>query len=110
MQSLLVRYARGAREPEECEAVPARARDRNRDCAERGVMPVLTAESPGKDLDQNRPSFPLPAEHSTRKRQAAILLPTIPVPSRCLDPLAAYRKEVSRRDLAQVGIPRDLAG
>ena len=52
--------------------------------------------------------FHLPAEHRTRQRQAAILLPAIPVPWRRLDALASNGKEVSRRDHSQVGILRDL--
>ena len=68
-------------------------------------MPVLISESVRQDLDQNRPSFPLPAEHRPRQRKAAILLP---VPSRRLNRLATDAKKVSRRDLPQVGILRDL--
>ena len=54
-------------------------------------MPVLIPESLRQDLDQNGSSFPLPAEHRARQRQAAILFPAIPVPWRRLDALAAPR-------------------
>src|ERR1035437_6548129 len=56
-------------------------------------------------LNQNRPSFPLPAEHRSRQRQSVILLP---VPSLRLNRLATDAKKVSRRDLPQVGILHDL--
>ena len=69
-------------------------------------MPVLIAESVGKNLHQKGSSFPLPAEQSARQGQAAIRFPAIP--ARRLDALAAHGKETSRRDRAQVGIPRDL--
>jgi hypothetical protein len=52
--------------------------------------------------------FHFPAEQSARQRQAAILFPAIPIPSRRPDKLAVHGKEVSRCDCAQVGILRDL--
>ena len=68
-------------------------------------MPVLISESIRQDLNQNRPPFPLPAEHRSRQRKASILWSG---PSRRLHRLAADAKEVSRRDLSQVGVLRDL--
>ena len=58
------------------------------------IVPVLIAESLGEDLDLNSASFPLPGEKSARQRQAAILFPAIPVPSRRPDTLAVYGEEV----------------
>jgi hypothetical protein len=68
-------------------------------------MPVLISESVRQDLNQNRPFFPLPAEHRPRGRKAAIFLS---VPSRRFHRLAADCEKVSGRDLPQVGILRDL--
>src|ERR1035437_6410606 len=95
----------GPRQSEKREPVPARTCDRNRDRAERGVLLVLKTEPLRKDFNQNCPPSPFPAEHGSWQRQPTILLP---VPSRRLHCLAADVKKVSRRDLPQVGILRDL--
>src|ERR1700693_1722680 len=100
--------SRGTREPEECQAVPARAGDRHREGAERGIMPVFIPESFGEDFHQQGPSSPLPAEQSARQRQPAILLAAVPVPSCRPHALAVHRQEVARRHLPHLGIPCDL--
>jgi hypothetical protein len=71
-------------------------------------MPVLIAESFGQNLNQNRPSFPLPAEQSARQGQAAIRFPAILPSARHPDRFAAHGKEVARRNHSQVRISCDL--
>src|ERR1039458_8495253 len=108
MSPLLPLPARGTRKPEECQTVPACAGDRHGDRAQRGIMPVLIPESFRQDLNQNGPSFPLPAEQRARQGQAAILFPAILPSARHPDRFAAHRKEVARRNHSQVSISRDL--
>ena len=71
-------------------------------------MPALIPESFRQDLNQNGPSFPLPAEQRARQGQAAILFPAILPSARHPDRFAAHRKEVARRNRSQVGISCDL--
>src|ERR1017187_7566908 len=97
--------ASGPRQSEKRQTVPAGASDRYRDRAERCVLLVLIPESLRQDLNQNGSSLPLPAEQSSWQRQSAILLP---VPARRLSGLTFDGEEISRRDLSQVGILRDL--
>jgi hypothetical protein len=97
--------ASAPRQSEKGEAVPAGARDRYRDRAERCVRLVLIPESLRQDLYQNGSSFPLPAEQSSWQGQSSVLLP---VPARRLSGLTLNGEEISRRDLSQVGILRDL--
>src|ERR1700727_358091 len=81
--------AYGTRQPEEGQAVPAGARDRHRDRAERGISPVLIPEALPQDLHKNGPTLPIPAEYRARQGEATIQLPAIPVPWCCMDALAA---------------------
>src|ERR1039458_962364 len=108
MSPLLPLPARGTRQPEECQTVPACTGDRHGYRAERGIMPVLIPESLGEDLDQNVPSFPFPAEQRTRQGQAAILFLAILPSARHPDRFDAHDKEVARRNHSQVSIPCDL--
>jgi hypothetical protein len=87
------------------QAIPADACDRNCDCAERCVLLVLIPESLRQNLNQNGSSLPLPAEQSSWQGQSSVLLP---VPARRLSGLTLDGEEISRRDLSQVGILRDL--
>ena len=66
MSPLLSLAAHRTRQPEECQAVPACARDRHGNRAKRGIMPVLIAESFRQNLHQNRPFFPLPGSREPR--------------------------------------------
>src|ERR1022692_2236801 len=108
MSPLLPLPARGTRQPEECQTVPACTGNRHGYRAERGIMPVLIPESLGEDLDQNVPSFPFPAEQSARQGQAAVRFPAILPSARHPDRFAAHDKEVARRNHSQVSIPCDL--
>jgi hypothetical protein len=99
MQPLLALFDRGACEPEEGQTVPARAGDRDRDGAERGIVLVVIAESVCQGFDQNGPSFPLPSEYGASERQAVILFPAIAVSSGGSDRLAVDSKEVWRGKL-----------
>src|ERR1035441_10294046 len=102
MRPLLPLPARGPGKTEERQTVPACARDRCRDGAERGIMPALVPESVLQDFHQQGVSFPLAGEQRARQWEAAVLLPTIPVSGRGCDALAADCKEIRRRDQAQV--------
>src|SRR5579862_5900641 len=71
-------------------------------------MAVPKAESVYQDVDQNRSSFPLPAEYHPWQRETAIRRTTIPA-TRCrFDRLTIHPQEIPWRDFSQVGIPHDL--
>src|SRR5208337_3435801 len=71
-------------------------------------MAVLITEAVCQDVDQNRSSFPLPAEHHPRQRETAIRWTTIPATRPRLDALTIHSQEIPRRDFSQVSISRDL--
>src|ERR1035437_343053 len=80
---------------EECQTVPARTGDRNRDRTEGRVVPIFIPEPLCEHLHQNGASFPFPAEQSSGQRQTAIPIPTIQNSSRHLNGLAFNRQKVS---------------
>jgi hypothetical protein len=100
--------ANKASQTEECQTIPTRTGDRNCDRTQGGVVPVLILESHCQHLHQNGASFPFPAEQRTREWQTAIPIPAIQISWHRPDRLAFDRQEVSRRDLSQVSILRDL--
>src|ERR1019366_118127 len=108
MDSLLP--ATKASQTEECQTIPARTGDRNCDRTQGRVVPGLILESHCQHLHENGASFPFPAEQRARERQTAVPIPAIQISWHRPDRLAFDRQEVSRRDLSQVSILRDLVG
>ena len=104
---LLSLYGRSC-QPEEGQAIPAGAGDRDSDCAKGRIRLVLIAEPFRQNLHQNRSSFPLSPENRPRQREATVLLTAILVRWSRLDLLHVHAEEVFRRDHPQVCILGNL--
>src|SRR4051812_35382447 len=97
--ALLPLAAGTRRQSEECQSVPTRARNRNRDRAEGAILLMVIAKPFRQNLYDEGSPLPLAREQSSRQRQAAIFLPTVLIASRSLNhALAAHSEEAARRD------------